>query len=142
MNVMMDVIPSAKEEELVTYISADLKKLYDRAFEASQKQTASVLWEYPHETRAGQETWRGVLPIVRDPYGYDPAIIRLYEDIIAELQRELARYKEYVWELLYRREIDTDVMYARGQVTVLPTEIAQKLRARTEPGLRMLDYEI
>lgn len=127
---------------MTTYISSDFQKLYEREFLSEQTQTASARRPYPEESEAGKETWRRIVPKVHHPQGYDPTIIRFYEGIIAELQRELAKYKAMVIELLAARGGEREGEYALGDTTELSPDFAKKLCTGTGPGLPMVGYEI
>lgn len=128
---------------MTTYISSDLQKLYEREFLAERTQTASTRRPPPEESEAGKEAWRHIALKFYHAHGYDPAVIRFYEDIIAGLQRELARYKAMVMELLAARggEGGGEDGYAAGNPTELSPGFARKLRAGTRPGLPMVGHE-
>ncbi len=128
------------EGMIQTYISADVEKLYERDFLAERTQTA---YSRPlKENRLLKEQWSWISPRVSHPYGYDPVIVRFYEDIIVELQRELARYKAMVVALLASPSQEEDVQYFPGEPVHIPRDLARKLQSRTKPGLPMTGYEI
>ncbi len=133
---------SPATEILTTYISSSTDEVYERDFLLEQTRTAGSYFRQPSEVQAHWETWRRVALFLQYKYGYDLALIRFYEDIIAELQRELARYKEMVAELLPHRRPSTESEYSRGEVAALPHELARKMRSKTPPGSPMVGYEI
>jgi hypothetical protein len=130
------------EKELTTYISTDLEKLFLESFFSGQRQTAGIP-ESRQQIDAMREVRKYLPARSTRGYSYDQTIVRFYEDIISELQRELARYKDIVQKLLFIREIEAEeIVYSPGEPTVLPPELAQKLRGRTKPGSPMVGYEI
>lgn len=144
MSPVADLNSAVKEKELTTYISADLHSLYERAFLSTQRQTASSIQETWKETSCLEETWKQAALRTHRGYWYDPSIIRFYEDVIAELQRELARYKAIVLQLMIEREYQTeeDDLYLPGPITKLPPEIERTISGKTRPGLPLVGYEI
>ncbi len=142
MTLLTELKTEAGEREFTTYISSDLQRLYERALLAEQKQTATSLSEYPQE--AGFTREEALSRIMAIPRLHEPdwAIIRFYEGIIAELQRELATYRQLVWELFLHREAEPEDYYTRGEVVRLPGDLAKKLRVRTRPGLPVEGHEI
>jgi hypothetical protein len=113
-------------EPVTTHISADSQKLYESTFFGEHSRATAT--QPGSQSRSHAELWRQVAPIARHPSGYDPTIIRFYEDVIAELQRELAKYKTMVIELLKTTAIEEEVEYSPGQKTALPPEVASRLR--------------
>jgi hypothetical protein len=128
------------EQPETTQISADVTKLYELGFITEQTQTS--ITEVESQRKPREETWRQLAPFVRAGHGYDPTVIRFYEDIILELQRQLARYRAIVTELLKAPVEEASVGYSQGTPTVLPPEIASRLRARTAPAARMTGHEM
>jgi hypothetical protein len=139
----IDLGPPILEKELTTYISADLRQLYERAFLSEQGQTGSSLWDRTQEGAFPLETWKTTARRVQVIYYPEPSVIRFYEDIIAELQRELAKYKELVFQLLVSHQADVvDEVYSPGEPTTLPARTAEKLRRKPVAGLPMVGHEI
>ena len=128
-------------KDVTTYISSDLGGIYERAYLANQKQTAVSQPEYAPEGLRAEERVIFVRLVPR-LHQHDLAIIRLYEEIIAGLQRELARYQEVVSDLLAERRLAEAETYPRGDVVRLPAEFANKMRTRAKPGLPLEGYEI
>ena len=128
-------------EPVTTHISADAQKLYEYSFVAEQTQTAAT--QLGPQGRSRGELWRQLAPFSRYPLGYDPTIIRFYEDVITELQRELAKYKTMVVELLKTPPAtEINLEYSTGERTVLPPDVADRLRAHTMPASPMIGHEI
>jgi hypothetical protein len=123
-----------------TYISADIERMYERDFLTGQTTTARGGTQ--NETGLLKEEWTWVAPRLYRYYGYDPVIVRFYEDIIMQLQRELARYKAMVVELLHSPSREADVQYSPGESVRMPPAILRKLRSLPQPGLPMTGYEI
>jgi hypothetical protein len=130
---------SVELEPLTTHISADVQKLYEDTFLGERTQTSTSHSGPQAKPRA--EFWRQLTPLPKR-VGYDPAIIRFYEDVITELQRELAYYKAMVVQLSKTTGMETELEYAPGQQTVLPPTVATRLHSRTEPALPMIGHEI
>lgn len=128
------------EGPIRTYISADVEKLYERDFLTEQTQTAHPRAQ--EEARFLKEQWSWFAPKLIRAYGYDPVIVRFYEDIIMDLQRELARYKAMVVELMKSPVHEPDIQYLPGEPVRIPAELAGTLNSRTEPALPMTGYEI
>jgi hypothetical protein len=127
-------------ERVTTHISADTRKLYEESFLAEPTPTSGT--EVASQTRPRSELWRQLAPLVRHPTEYDPTIIRFYEDVITDLQRELVKYKAMVIELLKTSAPEDEVEYSLGQTTALPRDVASRLGARTRPPSPMLGHEI
>jgi hypothetical protein len=130
----------AFKEPVTTNISTEAQKVYELMFLGEQTQTTATQTESQARPRA--ETLRRLAPLNRCPGGYDPAVIRFYEDVITELQRELARYKAMVAELSKNPVVGNEGEYTPGQPTTLPPDIAKRLRASTAPPSQMTGHEI
>lgn len=128
------------EGRIQTYISADIDRMYERDFLAGQTNTARGGTQ--KETGLLKEEWTWVAPRLHRYYGYDPVIVRFYEDIIMQLQRELARYKAMVLELLHSPSRETDVQYSLGEPVRMPPAVLRKMHSLPQPGLPMTGYEI
>ncbi|HTQ53184.1 MAG TPA: hypothetical protein VMI94_01920 [Bryobacteraceae bacterium] len=129
----------AETEPLTTHISADVQKLYEDSFLGERTQTSTT--SSGPQANPRTEFWRQLAPLPRR-VGYDPAIIRFYEDVITELQRELARYKAMVAELSKPTAVEIEVEYSTGRQTVLPPALASRLRSSTAPPSPMIGHEI
>ena len=118
-----------------TRISANLEELVRNEFFASQKQTpADVL---PHPERSDiKEKWRH-LSMDQSARIYEIDIIRFYEDIIIELQRELVRYKALAEIKRLAVEAEAEESFVPRPTVTLSAEMARKMRVRTRPGLRV-----
>jgi hypothetical protein len=80
-------------ETPTTYISADMTQLYDRAFFDEHEPTrTSRVRPDPNLKRTAE--WTRLARRTAEPQYYNTEIVRFYESIIAELQKELARYRE------------------------------------------------
>jgi len=119
-----------------TSISTNLEDLWRNQFFAGQGQTpAEILPELRAPERA--TNFRRMTATVKFPgAGYDPAIIRFYEDIILELQKQVVRYKN-LWESAAKAHREVEESYV-ARDTIRPSEsIVKKLRTATKPGLRI-----
>ena len=117
-----------------TRISTNLEELWRDQFFAEQGQTpAGIMADLKRENN-----FKHIASTIKFSGGvYDPAIIRFYEDIILELQKQVVRYRE-LWESATKAaQEDIEEVYFPRQ-TVQPSEkVAQKLRRSTKPGLRV-----
>ncbi len=129
------------EGRIQTSISADMERIYERDFRTYQTTTARG-GSTGREAGLLKDEWMWVSPKIQRYYGYDPIIIRFYEDIIMQLQRELARYRAMVLELLQSRSSETEVEYSAGEPLYTPPAILRKLKSPTQPGLPVTGYEI
>ena len=124
------------EDPSTTRISTDLEELWRNQFFTLQQSTpvgssAEKARSEPQD-RILQVT--GTLRFTQSTY--EPAIIRFYEDVIAELQREVSRYKS-LWESLRTAaEPEGEAAYVARQGVSLPPTVAKKLRAPTKPPFR------
>jgi hypothetical protein len=128
------------EGTIRSYISADIATMYERDFLSGQTNTARAGTQ--REARFLKEQWSWLAPRVHYYYGYDPVIVRFYENIIMQLQRELARYKAMVVALLHSPPSEMDVQYLPGEPVRMPPDAVRKLRSLPQPGLPMTGYEI
>ena len=120
-----------------TRISSNLEELWRRQFFAGQGQTpADVLLDSRAPER--ENSLRRMAATIKFSGGaYDSAIIRFYEDIILELQKQVLRYKTLWQEVAKAEWEDMEETYVARQ-TLRPTEgVIRKLRGRTKPGLRI-----
>jgi hypothetical protein len=129
------------QRELVMCISADLWRLQTNTFYSGRRQTAARAYDYGGQAPL-EELREYVGKTANYSYWYDQSIIRAYEEIIAELQRELAKYRETIANLMLARAAEAeDDSYLPSEPTRLPTEVATKIRSRTRPGLPVPDSE-
>jgi hypothetical protein len=120
-----------------TRISTDMEQMWRNQFFAEQGRT-------PAESFVGIENTepeinlRQMTKTVKFAGGaYDPAIIKFYEDIIIELQKEVERYKA-LWESLRSAaEGEAAESYVARQTVQPSLEFARKLRRSTRPALRL-----
>jgi hypothetical protein len=127
-------------ESMTTHISADMEKLYERAFITEQTQT--TLSQVELQPRSREESWRQIAPLVQARYGYNPTVIRFYEDIITELQQQVSQYRAIINELVRAQIEDSEVEYATGTPTVLPPNLAKRMSDQTSPPSPMTGHEI
>ncbi len=117
-----------------TRISTDLEKLWRGQFFAEQGQTpVGIRADIKRETDI-----KDIASTVRFSGGvYDQTIIRFYEDIILELQKQVVKYRE-LWESATKAAHDeTEEVYFPRQTVQLSQKVAEKLRRSTKPGLRV-----
>jgi hypothetical protein len=123
-------------------ISVDLRELRVRDFLFKNTQTAAALVGYP-EGRIPTNRWTGLeVNVEPQPQMYAPTIIRFYEDLVTELQREVARYKNMVIELTGQRGLEAEAEYAPGMSTSPSPSFARKLRSVAPSGLPTPGIEI
>jgi hypothetical protein len=120
-----------------TRISTDLEQMWRNQFYAGQGRT-------PAESFAGIETvgpeidFRQMAKTVRFAGAtYDPAIIKFYEDIIVELQKEVERYKTLWASIRSAADAEIPESYVARQTIQPSADFAKKLRRSTKPGLRV-----
>jgi hypothetical protein len=123
---------------MTTQISADVGSLYRSGFllertQTGSRQTAPGIWP-----RA--DVWHEVVLTLPPPSSREAAIIRFYEDVLAELQIELARYKSMVSELLSVRE-EALGEHSLGEPNPLPWDLRRKWMSATQAGLPFPDDE-
>jgi hypothetical protein len=128
----------ALTEVLTTNISTESQKLYESAFLAEQSQTNGSI----AGSKAQAAGWRPVFPASRRLLIDEPAIIRFYEDVIADLQRELAKYKALAAELSKNLTVEIEGDYTPREKTQLPPDTARLMRASTQPASSMTGHEI
>jgi hypothetical protein len=128
----------AEPSASTTRISTDLEKLWRGQFLAEQGQTPIGI--VPTESKPENNiNITDMTATVRFAGGvYDPAIIRFYEDIILELQKQVVKYRE-LWEAATRaaQQNEPDDVYFPRQTVPLSQKMAEKLRRSTRPGLRV-----
>lgn len=131
---MTTLLEQDKANASTTGISTNLEELWRRQFLAGQGQTpAGTMAELKRENN-----FKHIASTIKFSGGvYDPTIIRFYEGIILELQKQVVRYRE-LWESATKgAQEDIEEVYFPRQ-TVQPSEkVAQKLRRSTKPGLRV-----
>lgn len=120
-----------------TRISTDLEQMWRNQFFAEQGRTPAQ--SFPslasHETEG---SLREITKTVRFAGGvYDPAIIRFYEDIIVELQREVERYKALWASVRSIADAEAPEFYVVRQTVQPSPAVARKLRSSTKPSLRI-----
>lgn len=118
-----------------------MERIYERDFLTCQTTTARG-GSTRREDGILKDEWAWLSPKIQRHYGYDPIIIRFYEDIIMQLQRELARYRAMVLELQQSRSREAEVEYSVGEPAQAPSAILQKVKSPTQPGLPVTGYEI
>jgi hypothetical protein len=120
-----------------TRISTDLEKLWRSHFFASQESTPADS-PFDLEVAEPQKNIRQMTSNVRFAGGvYDSTIIKFYEDIILELQREVERYK-LLWESSrVKVEEEAEESYVARETVRLSPGMAEKLRRATRAGLRV-----
>lgn len=128
-----------KNEPITTYISADVHELYRRSFVSEQTQTGYLSLTFPVNVTA--EIWSQVNQPSISPSDREAAIIRFYEDIIAELQQEIMNYKAMVAESAVAREAEELGEHRPGQAIPLPPSLRQKWSSAVEAGLPLDGYE-
>ena len=119
-----------------TRISSDLEQMLRSQFLGQQERTPAE--SFPTLESAGAEdSIRQLTKTVRFAGGaYDPAIIRFYEDIIIELQKEVERYKALWATTLPNDGPAVTVSYVARQTVQLSQAMATKLKSTTKPSLR------
>lgn len=143
MTALLPQSPPDAEKDMMTYISTDLEKLFLESFFSGQRHTTVGSIQSHVQIDAFRDVGRYGPSRLSRSHPYDLTIVRFYEDIISELQRELARYKDIVQKLLFLRDTEAEeIGYAPGEAISLPPEIEEKIRGRTAPGLALPDYEI
>jgi hypothetical protein len=87
------------------------------------------------------DVWHEVLFALAPPSSREAAIIRFYQEVLAELQLELARYKSMVRELLSVREEALEE-HSLGEPSPLPWDLRRKWMSATHAGLPLPDDEM
>jgi hypothetical protein len=130
---MTNLFDTERMSASTTRISTNLEDLWRGQFFAEQGQTpAGIMSDMQRESG-----FREIASTVRFSGGlYDPAIIRFYEDVILELQKQVVRYRA-LWEAATKAaHEEAEDMYVPQQTVPLSKEVAEKLRRSTKPGLR------
>lgn len=131
---MSTLLDRDRESASTTRISTDLEELWRGRFFTEQGQTpAGIMADMKRENN-----FRHIASTVKFSGGvYDPAIIRFYEDIILELQKQVVRYRD-LWESATKAaHEDIEEVYIPRQTVPLSEKVAEKLRRSTKPGLRV-----
>lgn len=131
---MTSLLDGDRTSASTTRISTDLEELWRGQFFAEQGQTpADAMGDMKRESR-----FRDIASTVRFAGGmYDPTIIRFYEDVILELQKQVVRYRE-LWEAATKiAHEEAEAVYVPRQTVPLSKGVAEKLRRSTKPGLRV-----
>jgi len=126
-----------RSSESTTRISTDLEELWRKQFLTERTQTpADVLPDQKASER--DRNFRRMTETVRFSGGvYDPSVIRFYEDIILELQKEVVRYRALWEEAVKASRAEGEELYMARQ-TVKPSEdVVRKLRSKTGRSLRV-----
>lgn len=131
---MSSLLDRDRTSASTTRISTDLEELWRGQFFAEQGQTpVGIMADMKRES-----SFREIASTVRFSGGvYDPAIIRFYEDVILELQKQVVRYRE-LWEVATKAAHgEAEDTYVPQQTVPLSKNVAEKLRRSTKPGLRI-----
>lgn len=119
-----------------TRISTDMEQMWRNQFFAEQERTPAASFAGIEAAEPGTNL-RRMAQSVRLEGGFDyPAIIRFYEDIIIELQREVERYKALWVSARSAAEAEVPESYFARQTIQPSPAFAKKLRQTTKPGLR------
>lgn len=121
-------------------ISSEFGELHERQFASRQQRTASATL-MSRETEAHGHFVRSIRSVSQSPVPYDPVIVRFYEDIIQELQRELAKYQRMVQQVAAAVE-ETETGYSVGPPVVLSNPFREKVLVTVSPSLRPPDLEV
>lgn len=119
-----------------TRISTDFEKMWRDQFLAQQERTPAESFA-DLEVVEPQGELRRVASTVRFAGGaYDPTIIKFYEDIIAELQREVERYRALWHAARAAAESEPVEQYAERDAVAPSPAFARKLKRSAKPSLR------
>jgi hypothetical protein len=120
-----------------TRISSDLEKMWRNQFFAEQGRTPAKSFAGVEEEEPRSDL-RQMTRAVRFAGGvYDGAIVKFYEDIIIELQKEVDRYKSLWASAQAATEEDEPESYLPRQTVKLSPEFAKKLSSGTRKSLRI-----
>ena len=128
------------EEYGTTRISTNLEELVRNEFFAKQKQTPAAVFPQSSERREVKEKWRN-LAMAEKAHFSEIDIVRFYEDIILELQRELSRYKALAESARFADEAQPEESFVPRETAKRSEQMARKMRSRTQPGLRIVSSE-
>jgi hypothetical protein len=132
----MTALLESREVSGSTNISTDLEELWRKQFFAAQGQTpAGTLPDL--RVPETENSLRRMTSTVQFSGGlYDPAIIRFYEDVILELQKQVVRYKT-LWEETAKVREEIEESYVARQTVKPSADVVKKLRSRTKSRLKL-----
>jgi len=120
-----------------TSISTNLEELWRGQCFAAQGQTPAGVMQDLKAPETGNSLRRMAATVQFAGGLYDPAIIRFYEDIILELQKQVVRYRTLWEEAAKAGREEMEESFAVRQTVRPSEEVVRKLRNRTRSGLRI-----